>query len=228
MGVFCRYKTLSELAGIPPATIEPSVQGTSFAHLLTGLPSPSAPLAAVAPSAHPEPGNGFALSQMTRCVPEGPNCAPTPSGGPGCHANPATTVYAPCGGTGGTREYSYMGYSLRSAEWRLSIWTTWSNTTMCPNWSDSSNQLVRKHAIVSQPSYRQQAFAKTSSRLIQRNVEEKTASSQELYDHRNDTAIADFDATENVNVASDPRNAAVLQELTDAVHKFFAEGCPSS
>lgn len=51
--------------------------------------------------------------------------------------------------------------------------------------------------------------------------------SQELYDHRNDTAIADFDATENVNVVSDPRNAAVLQELTNAVHKFFAEGCPS-
>jgi hypothetical protein len=59
------------------------------------------------------------------------------------------------------------------------------------------------------------------------NVEGKTALSQELYDHRNDTAIADFDATENVNVVSDPRNAAVLQELTNAVHKFFAEGCPS-
>lgn len=147
LGVFCRYKTLSELTGIPPATIEPSVQGTSFAYLLTGVPPPSSPPAAGAPSAHPEPGNGFALSQMTRCVPEGPNCAPTPSGGPGCHANPATTVYAPCGGTGGTREYSYMGYSLRSAEWRLSIWTTWSNTTMCPNWSDSSNQLVRKRRL---------------------------------------------------------------------------------
>ena len=82
-----------------------------------------------------------------------------------------------------------MGYSLRSAEWRLSIWAAWDNATMCPRWSDSSNQV-------------------------------------ELYDHRNDTAIADFDSTENVNVASEPTNQAVLQELTDAVHRFFAEGCP--
>lgn len=181
------YKTLSELAGLPPATIEPSVQGTSFASLLTGVPSPR--LAAAAPDAHPEPGNGFAMSQMTRCVPEGPNCEPTASGGPRCHANPATSVYAACGGTGGTREYSYMGYSLRSAEWRLSIWAAWDNATMCPRWSDSSNQV-------------------------------------ELYDHRNDTAIVDFDSTENVNVASEPANQLVLQQLTGAVHRFFAEGCP--
>ena len=122
-----------------------------------------------------------------------------------------------------------MGYSLRSAEWRLSIWTTWSNTTMCPNWSDSSNQLVRSSQTT-------RNLLMTSNHLIcqaslwthsKDNVEGKTALSQELYDHRNDTAIADFDATENVNVVSDPRNAAVLQELTNAVHKFFAEGCPS-
>ena len=86
-----------------------------------------------------------------------------------------------------------------------------------------------KFADFPQPSYDKQSFICQASLWTHSkdNVEGKTALSQELYDHRNDTAIADFDATENVNVVSDPRNAAVLQELTNAVHKFFAEGCPS-
>ena len=89
-----------------------------------------------------------------------------------------------------TREYSYMGFSLRSADWRLTIWAKWNNATLCPEWRDSTNQI-------------------------------------ELYDHRNDTAMVDFDATENVNVADDPANDAVLQVLKKAVHTFFAEDCPS-
>ena len=49
---------------------------------------------------------------------------------------------------------------------------------------------------------------------------------RELYDHRNDTAVVDFDSTENVNVARDPANGEVVQQLTGAAHRFFAEGCP--
>ena len=68
---------------------DPTVQGTSFAPLLTGVPSPPSP-----PSAHPEPGNGFALSQMTRCLPEGPDGQPVDPEDPGYAGDPATSVYA--------------------------------------------------------------------------------------------------------------------------------------
>ena len=82
-----------------------------------------------------------------------------------------------------------MGYTLRTASWRLSIWARWDNSSMCPDWGNPSNQV-------------------------------------ELYDHRNDTAVVDFDSTENVNVARDPANGEVVQQLTGAAHRFFAEGCP--
>lgn len=170
------YRTLVELAGIPVDTIEPSVQGTSFAPLVSGSGA-----AAVTNTFHGEPGTGFALSQMTRCGGEGPN------------PNPRTSVYWACGFTsekrvGGLRNYTYMGYSVRSAGWRLSIWARWNYATLCPDWTDATNQV-------------------------------------ELYDHRNDSAIVDFDSTENVNVASDPENVAVIEQLTEVANTFFSEGC---
>jgi hypothetical protein len=47
----------------------------------------------------------------------------------------------------------------------------------------------------------------------------------ELYDHRNDTAAADFDHTENTNVAGDPANADALADLLAVAHASFAPGC---
>lgn len=130
------YRTLTELAGINPGSIEPGVQGTSFASILTGGLSPR-------PPSQGEPGIGYALSQMTRCGGEGPN----PSS--------ATSVWMVCGFTRhchthkkgcakaapGLRNYTYMGYSVRAPEWRLTIWARWNDSTLCPNWVDSSNQV---------------------------------------------------------------------------------------
>ena len=33
------------------------------------------------------------------------------------------------------RAYDYMGYSVRSATYRLTQWFPWNHTTLCPDWS---------------------------------------------------------------------------------------------
>ena len=79
-----------------------------------------------------------------------------------------------------------MGYSVRSSDWRLSIWAIWDSASDCPAWDNPANFI-------------------------------------ELYDHRDDTAPLDLDGTENVNVAAEPENAAVVQNLTAVAHEWF--GC---
>ena len=89
-----------------------ALQGSSFASLVTGG-RPSRPLG---------PLKGYALSQMTRCGGEGPL------------PDPATSVYYACGFTRrchthggckgaapGLRNYTYMGYSVRAAEWSWDV-----------------------------------------------------------------------------------------------------------
>jgi iduronate 2-sulfatase len=175
------YRTLTELAGIAPESIEPGVQGTSFASLVAGGPSP--------PKRRGELGIGYAMSQMTRCH------------GEGASPNPATSVYYACGftrwchthggckgATPGLRNYTYMGYSVRNASWRLTIWARWNASTLCPSWNDSTNQV-------------------------------------ELYDHRRDVAVVDFDTAEHINVALEPANTQVLEQLTSVVREFYAQDC---
>ena len=184
------YRTLADLAGIPDAAIESGVQGQNFASVIrnngaggdsswTGSrPAMHRSIDASAVDASPplreEPPIGFALSQMTRCAK--PNASATNSQG-----------YDPCAKTPGMlMEYSYMGYSIRTMEWRFSIWAIWNATTLCPNWSSPANVF-------------------------------------ELYDHRDDTAAVDFDGTENVNVAGENENAAVVTEMAEHAKAWF--GC---
>ena len=117
------YRTLAELAGVQE--VEASVQGHSFANLLiTGDQT----VGRSGGGGGPEDGLiGYALSQMTRCAKASAN---------------ATQLHGfdPCAKTPGARKgYTYMGYSVRSSEWRLSIWTRWDNVTQCPDWDDPSN-----------------------------------------------------------------------------------------
>merc|ERR1711935_1082078 len=60
-------------------------------------------------------------------------------------------------------EIPWMGYSLRTTNWRYTEWAGWNGTTLTPIWTSLAGV--------------------------------------ELYDHRNETANNDFDATENVNLA---------------------------
>ena len=129
------YRTLTELAGIDSESIEPSVQGTSFASLVTGGP-------AVPSKVKGEPGTGYALSQMTRCGGEGPNPSPATSVYFACGFTRLCHTNGGCGGAApGLRNYTYMGYSVRSVGWRLTVWAKWNFTSLCPHWSDGTNQL---------------------------------------------------------------------------------------
>lgn len=164
------YRSVAELAGIP--SVEPGVAGTSFASLLR----------------NPEPvygaevgveamGGGLALSQMTRCAKASDNLTQAEG-------------YDPCAKTpNAARLYTFMGYSIRSISWRMTIWARWNSTTLCPDWTDPANQV-------------------------------------ELYDHREDHTPLDLDSFENINVATDPANVAVLCTMTKFIHAHFGSpGC---
>ena len=100
--------------------------GTSFASLLRN----TQPVydAAVAPAATPG-GGGLALSQMTRCAKASANLT-------------RLRGYDPCAKTPGAASlYSFMGYSIRSTTWRLTVWARWDHATLCPDWADRANQL---------------------------------------------------------------------------------------
>ena len=98
-----------------------ALQGSSFASLVTGG-RPSRPLGPLKSEPGTDEEEGYALSQMTRCGGEGPL------------PDPATSVYYACGFTRrchthggckgaapGLRNYTYMGYSVRAAEWSWDV-----------------------------------------------------------------------------------------------------------
>ena len=112
------YRSIAELAGI--TSVESSVEGTSFASVLRN----KEPVydAGSAPAF-----GGVALSQMTRCAKATANAT-------------LSQGYDPCCTTPGKASlYTFMGYSLRSETWRLTIWARWDNVTLCPDWADPGN-----------------------------------------------------------------------------------------
>jgi iduronate 2-sulfatase len=129
------YRTIADVVGLPNSRVESSVQGRSFASVLRsssgsggGVDQPAAQEGL--DGVNGEVGlAGYALSQMTRC--SKPNASATLAQG-----------YDPCATTPGKkRGYTYMGYSVRSSDWRLSIWARWNALTLCPEWTDPSNKV---------------------------------------------------------------------------------------
>ena len=106
------YRTLSDLAGIDPTTIDKGVEGDSLAGTLA---EPSGP------------GKAFSFSQTNRVAVSALLREPTPRGLPnlfrGVDAS-AVQFYDPSG-------YSYdadlqwMGYTVRSKSWRFTEWLRW-------------------------------------------------------------------------------------------------------
>jgi len=79
-------------------------------------------------------------------------------------------------------EIPWMGYSMRTADWRYTEWAQWDGEGLRPNWDVNAGV--------------------------------------ELYDHRGDDGT-DFDATENVNVAS--ANPKVVAALSKQLHALVAK-----
>ena len=121
------YRSLAELSGVPSTAIEPGVEGTSFAPLIAGGAGGGGRgrgrgLGAVR-------GEQHALSQMTRCAQKTPGAT-------------QALGYYPCTTTaGGAMLYTFQGYSVRSAEWRFTLWARWNATTLCPEWGSPDNQM---------------------------------------------------------------------------------------
>ena len=100
------YKTVADLAGLPANKIQSSVQGQSVASVFEN-PSTTAFDTKVA------------YSQIGRC---------------GCYMrSPGRTVQCALGACGQTplnsTDFNYMGYTMRTSEWRYTTWVSWDNTT---------------------------------------------------------------------------------------------------
>jgi iduronate 2-sulfatase len=127
------YRSVAELAGVPAAAIEPGVQGASFAPLLVagGVVYGGARTRRGGGGAAAAGGGGepYALSQMTRCAQKTRN-------------QTLSQGYAPCAKTpGAASAYTFQGYSIRSAQWRFTLWARWDAAALCPQWGSAENQM---------------------------------------------------------------------------------------
>ena len=155
------YKTTVGLAGLPAP--QAGVEGTSL------VPVFSAPSVAI---------KDYAISQTTRCHVSSQGISGNQ------HIEPATAekYYAACVRTK-REEFGFMGYSMRTADWRYTAWFRWLNSTAAASGRGPGPDL-------SAP-----------------------PTGEELYDHRNDTAHYDVDNFEYVNFAATPAFKATRDQL---------------
>ena len=103
------YKTLSELAGIPlPTDNSAAVQGNSLVGAMTGLPHTS----------------NYSFSQFAKT---GRSVADAFGTCMGCY---------PTNDEGPTA--NYMGFTVRSAEWRWTEWFEWDGDAGEPKWAEGA------------------------------------------------------------------------------------------
>ena len=116
------FPTLASLAQAPPAL---GVQGVDMTPLFEAAPGSAAAAAAAALAALP--GGGGAFSQQAKCYQKD---APTPDPTP---AQEELTTLMTCEFV--DREHmDFMGYSVRTAEWRYTEWARWNGTALAPRW----------------------------------------------------------------------------------------------
>jgi arylsulfatase A-like enzyme len=127
------YRTLAELAGLPaPAAPtgpddRDAVQGKSLAPLLDGFGRGRGEVGAGALAG--DPAFSYAFSQMTRCF-SGRTAAGAAKYYP-CLSNAAPLPDL-------AHAYDFMGYSVRSAAWRLTEWVPWNASRACPEWGNAA------------------------------------------------------------------------------------------
>ena len=130
------YRTLAELAGLPaPATAtgpsdRDAVQGKSLVPLLTSFGRGGGSRRVV-----DDPAFAYAFSQMTRCF-----TGHTAGGAPKYY--PCISNSAPLPDL--KRAYDFMGYSVRSAAWRLTEWMPWNASRACPEWGNATGTAFRE------------------------------------------------------------------------------------
>lgn len=111
------YPTIAELAGVPvTAAAHETIEGFSYASLFTSGANPATTVWMNMYNA--------SFTQYPRCgsAPEHPGGPPTFSGAKRC----ANVVKA---------KFAYMGYSMRTTEWRYTEWALWNGTSLKPEWT---------------------------------------------------------------------------------------------
>ena len=115
------YKTLSELAGTPAP--EDGVQGSSVANVVRN---------------GGQGGKKAAFSQMARCF-----------GGKGGVGDNYTSWSQPDACTLAMPDkIEFMGYSVRTADWRYTEWVEWNGNELRPNWAKLNATELYTHTPV--------------------------------------------------------------------------------
>ena len=112
-----RYPSLAEIAGIPVPSSE-SIDGKSWAGLLDD------PF-----GQHKE----AAFSQYPRCWPSNHS-----------HDSSAFTNMARCAGVD-KHQFAYMGFSIRTEDWRYTEWAAWDGARLVPLWNVSAGLELYDH-----------------------------------------------------------------------------------
>jgi arylsulfatase A-like enzyme len=112
------YPSLAELAGVPVDLGQESLDGRSWAHLFED------------PSGEHK---SAAYTQYPRCWPDDSN------------SSTAFTHMARCAGVERT-DFAYMGYSVRTSQWRYTEWAKWNGKTLAPDWDKLAGVELYDHA----------------------------------------------------------------------------------
>jgi len=124
------YPTIAELAGVPvlPSSKE-SIEGSSYASLF---------------APHSDPGKTVWTNSHNGSFTQYPRCGEgvAPDGTPiftGGDVKPVRCAEI------AKEKFVYMGYSMRTQEWRYTEWALWNGTTLQPKWFDD---VTAKNALV--------------------------------------------------------------------------------
>lgn len=204
--------TLAEVSGIGAAAVAAPARVPNSAPALAGTS-----LAAVLADPAGSRGKPAALTQFPRCYAPS-NLVDKPWLGAIAMACKGYSLqWAPREGEGDKELLRAMGYSLRTAGWRYTVWVpfgcdtpgTWS--TCGPKWPPR----VQRGAAL-QPRTGKDAFATTDGKVVPID--------EELYEHRLEWAGDEFDAWESENIAGDPDTVALRECLYAQIRALVDRG----
>lgn len=130
------YPTLASLAGLPPPPPSFALDGTDLSSALSSHLPPSATTATITKDA--------AFSQMTRCL----NCSAAYGEDAGqCVWDEGEDAgfFVPCA-LAPRDTFDFMGYSIRTGEWRYSVWCAWVGAELRGDWGNCTSAELYSHA----------------------------------------------------------------------------------
>lgn len=124
------FPTVVSIGGLPPPA---DVDGVDVSSLLAPSLSSVAPATAGATAAATTPDLSVAYHQYPAC---------------GCSDTPAVCYNRTRAGCNNTpkNKLNFMGYTMRTAQWRYTAWFRWNNKTLTPDWDGDSAEELYNHS----------------------------------------------------------------------------------